>query len=221
MGMTPEGKEKALQAARRGLRAKKEQRLEAYDKAPTLCGKCQEALPYLKRHNKFCSRSCAAQVSNLGVDRYEKRRGGELLQRRNDCRHCGNLLNRSWVKKYCNQVCAKTHINHLWIQRWLNGEEDGRKGVGGTSVRIRKWMISTHGEKCSQCGWAEVHSVTGNIPIQLDHIDGDWKNNRPENLRFLCPNCHSLTATYGALNTGSGRSYRYLKRIQTQDPTAD
>ncbi|MFC7218462.1 HNH endonuclease signature motif containing protein [Streptomyces polyrhachis] len=34
------------------------------------------------------------------------------------------------------------------------------------------------------------------LPLEVDHIDGDWRNNRPGNLRFLCPNCHSTTDGY-------------------------
>jgi len=34
------------------------------------------------------------------------------------------------------------------------------------------------------------------ILLEVDHIDGDWKNNTPENLRFLCPNCHSQTGNF-------------------------
>ena len=41
------------------------------------------------------------------------------------------------------------------------------------------------------------------IVLQIDHIDGDRFNNIKENLRFLCPNCHSQTATYGAKNRQS------------------
>lgn len=51
--------------------------------------------------------------------------------------------------------------------------------------------------KCSveECGI--THSWLGQpISLQLDHIDGDRANNEIENLRLLCPNCHSQTPTY-------------------------
>lgn len=35
------------------------------------------------------------------------------------------------------------------------------------------------------------------MPLDVDHIDGNYKNNLIENLRFLCPNCHRLTETFG------------------------
>ena len=57
------------------------------------------------------------------------------------------------------------------------------------------------------CGWREIHPITGLVPIQLDHIDGDSDNNDLKNLRLLCPNCHSLTVNFGRLNN-SGRSKR-------------
>lgn len=38
------------------------------------------------------------------------------------------------------------------------------------------------------------------ISLHLDHINGDSKDNRIENLRFLCPNCHSQTETYSGKN---------------------
>ena len=36
--------------------------------------------------------------------------------------------------------------------------------------------------------------------LQIDHIDGNSSNNSDKNLRFLCPNCHSQTTTFGTLN---------------------
>lgn len=52
---------------------------------------------------------------------------------------------------------------------------------------------------CELCGWAE-RSSDGRIPVELDHINGDRYDNRLENLRILCPNCHSLQPTHRGKN---------------------
>lgn len=81
----------------------------------------------------------------------------------------------------------------------------------GISTWLRKYIIEKFNNKCSLCGWSEINKSTGKVPVQIDHIDGNYKNNSEENLRLLCPNCHSLTPTYGALNKGRGREKRKLK----------
>ncbi|MFG2426279.1 HNH endonuclease [Streptomyces sp. NPDC048590] len=34
------------------------------------------------------------------------------------------------------------------------------------------------------------------ITLEIDHINGDWSDDRAENLRLLCPNCHAVTTTW-------------------------
>jgi HNH endonuclease len=60
-----------------------------------------------------------------------------------------------------------------------------------------KWALTVLGveNRCSLCG-AEPFWRGRPLPLEVDHMDGDWRNNRVENLRLLCPNCHSTTDTY-------------------------
>ena len=53
--------------------------------------------------------------------------------------------------------------------------------------------------KCEICGWAEK-APGGRIPVELDHVNGNHRDNRIENLRVLCPNCHSLQTTHRGIN---------------------
>ncbi|HEY5944097.1 MAG TPA: HNH endonuclease signature motif containing protein [Kofleriaceae bacterium] len=53
--------------------------------------------------------------------------------------------------------------------------------------------------RCELCGWCE-RAPDGRVPVELDHINGDRFDNRLENLRIVCPNCHSLQPTHRGLN---------------------
>lgn len=55
--------------------------------------------------------------------------------------------------------------------------------------------------RCEICGWAEKRE-DGTIPVELDHINGDRRDNRLRNIRILCPNCHSLQDTHRGRNIG-------------------
>jgi predicted HNH restriction endonuclease len=83
---------------------------------------------------------------------------------------------------------------------WLKGEESGTKADGKPDKRVRWALVLTRGQKCEECGWDKKNPVTGIVPLHVDHIEGDRTKNRPEDLRLLCPNCHSLTPTYQHLN---------------------
>ena len=61
---------------------------------------------------------------------------------------------------------------------------------------IKKYLINHFGViyKCVLCGLKEWKKKA--IVLEIDHIDGNRTNNSIDNLRLLCPNCHSQTSTY-------------------------
>ncbi len=66
-------------------------------------------------------------------------------------------------------------------------------------LKKRLFKAGLKSQKCEECGWAK-QSDDGRIPIEIDHINGDHSDNRLENLRILCPNCHSLKPTHCGRN---------------------
>ncbi len=68
---------------------------------------------------------------------------------------------------------------------------------------VRSGMLEP---KCDECGIVEWQGKK--LRLQLDHMNGERTDNRRENLRLLCPNCHSQTATYVGANSAAGKRTR-------------
>jgi len=73
---------------------------------------------------------------------------------------------------------------------------------------LRKLIAYERGYNCESCGIFEWNEKP--ITLQVDHVDGDSGNNFPDNVRLLCPNCHTQTDTFCGKNIGFGRGSRGL-----------
>ena len=141
------------------------------------------------------------------------------------CLNCGKELHQkssNSYNKFCDNKCQAEYQYKQYIERWKNNLEDGLSGKYGLSKYIRQYIFEKYDNKCCQCGWGEVNPYSNTIPLEIDHIDGDYRNNHEDNLRLLCPNCHSLTSTYKGLNMGKGRKDRakYYQAEMAQGSTA-
>jgi hypothetical protein len=114
------------------------------------------------------------------------------------------------VKKYMKIYGLDT--THFKGQGW----NKGMRGIGRPKILLsdilvngstyqsyklkkRLFKVGLKSQECEECGWAQ-RADDGRLPLELDHINGDNTDNRIENLRILCPNCHSLKPSHRGLN---------------------
>lgn len=174
------------------------------------CVNCDKEFNSLISENrKFCSQNCSAIFVNLSngdnkLIEYGITKNGEKLYK--ICINCEKefLIERkrmSETRKFCTNVCHKDYEEKI---RFHNVENNGN----ASKKTIKAYLIKKYGNKCMECGWNKVNPTTNKIPVELEHIDGNSENNKLENLKIICPNCHSLTPTYKSLNKGKGRHKR-------------
>ena len=118
--------------------------------------------------------------------------------------------NYSQVKKYLEEY--KINTRHFRGKGWSKGlkietpakiplDKILQLGSNFQSYKLKKRLFAAKLKfpKCEICGWSKK-SLDGRIPLELDHINGNSHDNRLENLRVLCPNCHSLQPTHRGRN---------------------
>lgn len=110
------------------------------------------------------------------------------------CEHCQSSIARrshSEVRRFCSNQCQRDFS-------WQNIKIEILAGTYSAKFdtrTVRKFLIERDGYACARCAISEWMGAA--ISLDIDHIDGDPKNNDPANWRFLCPNCHRQTDTWG------------------------
>jgi len=124
-----------------------------------------------------------------------------------NCHNCNKefgFKGYSFTNKYCDNRCQQEHQYKKRIDEWLAGNITWKLQ---TPPWVRRFLKESNGNFCSTCG---INNWNGKeITLECDHIDGNPHNNTKDNLRLLCPNCHSQTDSYKAKNIGNGRKSRY------------
>ncbi len=123
-----------------------------------------------------------------------------------NCINCNKSINKR--SKYCSNKCQKEYQYKTYINKWKNNENNGMRGEYQISSYIKTYLFNKYNSKCARCGGGEINKYTNKIPLEIEHIDGNYKNNKEENLILLCPNCHVLTSTYKGANLNKGRKSR-------------
>ncbi len=143
----------------------------------------------------------------------------DILERKNEIL---DWINENQSKAYISKKlgCKQDTLNSYLVKMGINYEGNmGGKGIKSDGKRLSAFdYAKTHGcrghvlkKKLLEEGYIEkdICIECGNdgkwngkpIVLELDHINGNRYDNRLENLRILCPNCHSQTPTYKGRNS--------------------
>jgi predicted RNA-binding Zn-ribbon protein involved in translation (DUF1610 family) len=101
-----------------------------------------------------------------------------------------HFLGRATASGYRNRSIVPMNPNNVLVSGYK---------YRANSKRLRSCLIRIGVEySCAECGMSRWREK--DISLHVDHINGIWSDCRRENLRFMCPNCHSQTSTHSGKN---------------------
>ena len=163
------------------------------------CKKCGKAFIPCKGLKSFCSMKCRSsrqfseETKKKKAISFRKWWDSLTLEQKVEFRKNTYEKSRVFDPEYRKQL----HIK----QKEINDKKPWDQ-IGFSSKRHR--VIKQQNNCCAECGISEWRGVS--IVLEIDHIDGNSSNDTRQNLKALCPNCHSITPTWRGRNNQSGKN---------------
>lgn len=145
----------------------------------------------------FCSTNCSASYNNK-----------QRIKKTCNCINCNTVMIgfEAADRKYCSKKCEAEY-------RWNAVDRENKIKSGLLSGSASKKYMHKKYHECFLCG---INETWNNKPLvlQVDHTDGNSDNNKLENLRLICPNCHTQTETFCQRNFKNAKRNQYLRRYK-------
>lgn len=148
----------------------------------------------------------AHQVMHKEGDRYSVSRR-QTEPKYFNCLNCGTEkeISSSTFNKFCSNKC-----NGEYQHKQTNEQIEAGEILSFDTMR--RYLLETIG-CCNECDVIDTYNSKP-ITLQCDHIDGNSDNDSLDNLRLLCPNCHSQTETWCGRNKKDTKRNRYLREYK-------
>lgn len=150
----------------------------------------------VSKNRKYKATYSKAELEKAAKEAYSKREFGlklfgyypsvPRLERAFDEMSQNDISSKHWVGPYQSRNTKKRSVNPFGTTKYPSGSH--------LKTRILQDKLISY--MCAECK-APPKWRGKSLTLHLDHIDGNRRNNHLVNLRFLCPNCHQQTETWG------------------------
>ena len=153
------------------------------------CEQCNKELTskWINKKTKFCSRTCS-NLARIGTNFYTTH---------------SEILKEKYRKDGSWGSLGENNKTRIYKKKSLREKVDGKKFEDVSYDYKRIMVILDQDQRCNKCNLSEW--LDSKIPLEIDHIDGDNKNDDRNNLEALCPNCHAQTSTFRGRNKKQGK----------------